>query len=273
MGSWPAKMIATALGLNDALVVSTDVAEGLTDKLKANDIDVYFGSEGSGVLELVPGGNAKKSVVIGGIELELNTLRVTNFCVKKLLANNDINATAVAFEVSNSGNDSELSASPEFWEFLSTGRLKMIRSGKAKDRSIVRIFYKAFDMSLEIEGRDDLLRLIGKEVIYKSHMQKIEEMGRSWEESPFTSDKYKFLSSGRGGNEYKIVEIPKPIQCASCTNKSANKKCKHSCCKKCCLEKQVQSQEACKAHKKVLVAVAAPTGGVADQDSSVSNED
>jgi hypothetical protein len=39
-------------------------------------------------------------------------------------------------------------------------------------------------------------------------------------------------------------------------------------------QKQVQGQAACKAHKKVLVAVVAPTGGVVvDQDSSVSNED
>jgi hypothetical protein len=48
--------------------------------------------------------------------------------------------------------------------------------GVTKDRSIVRIFYKGFNMSLDVEGRDDLFPSIGKEVIYKSHKKKIEEM-------------------------------------------------------------------------------------------------
>jgi hypothetical protein len=93
-----------------------------------------------------------RSIVIAGIELELNTVRVRNICVQKLLANNDINATAVAFEVNSSGKDVEVSASPEFWEFLSTGCLKIMHPGVAKNRSIVRIFYKGFDMSLDMEG-------------------------------------------------------------------------------------------------------------------------
>jgi hypothetical protein len=66
--------------------------------------------------------------------VELNTVRVRNCCVQKLLANNDINATAVAFEVNSSGNDVEVSASSEFWEFLSTGGcLKIMHPGVAKD--------------------------------------------------------------------------------------------------------------------------------------------
>jgi hypothetical protein len=239
---------------------SKDVVEGLADKLKANDIDVYFGSEGSGAIELVPGGNAKKSIVIGEIELELNTVRVRNYCVQKLLANNDINATAVAFEVKNRSGNVLVSASPEFFEFLSTGRLQIMHPRVVKDRSIVRIFYKGFDMSLEVEGREDLLRRIGNEVIYKSHKKKIEDMA-GWEETPFASGDYKLLPCGRGANEFKIIEIPRAVPCASCSTKSSNKQCKHSCCKKFCLDKQAQGQEAYKAHKKVIVATTPATAG------------
>jgi hypothetical protein len=102
MGSWPAKQLANALGDAEATVLTTYVAEGLTDKLKANDIDVYYGSESSAI-ELVPERNAKRSIFIGGIKLELDTVPVRNLCVQKLLANNDINAIAVAFEVNSSG--------------------------------------------------------------------------------------------------------------------------------------------------------------------------
>jgi hypothetical protein len=79
----------------------------------------------------------------------------------------------------------------------------------AKYRSIVRIFYKSFDMSLELEGRDELLHRIGKEVIYKSHKKKIEEMAE-WDKTPFTSGEYKLLPCGRGGaNEFKIHQVTK----------------------------------------------------------------
>jgi hypothetical protein len=74
----------------------------------------------------------------------IDTVRVRKFRVQKLLVINDINAAAFAFELNSSGKDVEVevSASPEFWEFLSTGRLKIMHPGVAKDRSIVRIFYK-----------------------------------------------------------------------------------------------------------------------------------
>jgi hypothetical protein len=141
----------------------------------------------------------------------------------------------------------------------------------------------AKDMSLDIEGRDDLLYRIGKEVIYRSHKKKIEEMA-GWEETPFTTGNYKLLPCGRGANEFKITEIPRSVPCASCNTKSSNKQCKHSCCKKCCLDKQEQGQEACKSHKLVIVATTPRTadnssfedgyqsneGGISDEDG---NED
>jgi hypothetical protein len=130
----------------------------------------------------------------------------------------------------------------EFWEFLFAGRLKITHPGVGKDRSIVRIFYKGFDMSLDAEGRNDLLHRIGKEVIYKSHKKKIEEMA-GWEDTPFTTGNYNLLPCGRGAPEFKITEIPRSVPCASCNAKSSNKQCKHSCCKKCCLEMQAQGQE------------------------------
>jgi hypothetical protein len=64
--------------------------------------------------------------------------------------------------------------------------------------------------------------------------------------------------------EARLVVLPVKLKKDVNTVQSTNKKCKHSCFKKSCLEKQVQGQEACKNHKKVLVAVAAPTGGVAE---------
>jgi hypothetical protein len=117
--------------------------------------------------------------------LELNTVPVRNFCVQKLLANSDINATAVAFEVNSSGKDVEVSASPEFWEFLSTGRLKIMHLGVVEDRSILRIFYKGFNMSFYVD--------VG--MIYKSHKKEIEEMAE-WEETRFTAGSYKLLRCG-----------------------------------------------------------------------------
>jgi hypothetical protein len=132
--------------------------------------------------------------------------------------------------------------------------------GVAKDRSTIRIFYKGFDMSLDVEGRDDSLHRIGKEVIYKSHKKTVREMA-GWEETPFTTGNYKLLPCGRGANEFKITEIPQLVPCASCNTKSSNKQCKHSCCKKCCLDKQGQGQEACKTHKIVSVATTPATAG------------
>jgi hypothetical protein len=111
-------------------------------------------------------------------------------------------------------------------------------------------------MSLEVEGRDDLLHQIGKEVIYKSHKKKIEDMA-GWEETPFASG----------------IEIPRSVPCASCSTKSSNKQCKHSCCKKYCLDKQAQGQEACKAHKKVIVATTPATAGTSSNHKDSSFED
>jgi hypothetical protein len=116
---------------------------------------------------------------------------VKNFNAQSLLASNDINATAVAINVYEvvPGQPVKFTveASAHFWEFiLSEGHvLKAVNPPRAKARSLVRMAYKAFEMSLPF---DDCGIDPGSEVLYRSHKEKFDEM-KDWADSPFANMK------------------------------------------------------------------------------------
>jgi hypothetical protein len=63
-------------------------------------------------------------------------------------------------------------------------------------------------MSLDVEGRDDLLHRIGKEVIYKSHKKHVEEMA-GWEETPLTTGRNnKLLPCGMNSRSLRYPATP-----------------------------------------------------------------
>jgi hypothetical protein len=150
---------------------------------------------------------------IEDVDLEVNIVAVKNFNAQSLLASNDINATAVAINVCEvvPGQPVKFTveASAHFWEFiLSEGHvLKAVNPPRAKARSLVRMAYKAFEMSLPF---DDCGIDPGSEGLYKSHKDKFDEMKmKGWADNPFANmeleraenEGYAFWLKKRDGEE------------------------------------------------------------------------
>jgi len=122
--------------------------------------------------------------------MKLNTVPVYNLSVDGLLANNDINATAIAITVTKEDPlDDELTmefhATKHFWEFYynPSHTLRFTNPESAKAKSLARIAYKGLDMDLPFEnpGVDPQ-----SENLAKSHKEKIEEMReRDYPHNPF----------------------------------------------------------------------------------------
>jgi len=123
--------------------------------------------------------------------------------VKALLSNNDINATAVAIEVTQKPLQPlkvQFHVSPAFWEFYfsPTHTLELTKPESAKAKSLVRIAYKAFQMGLPfLTGGVDPT----SELLVNSHFDKIQEM-KEWEKSPFQN--YQVVVAG--GGKWKCQE-------------------------------------------------------------------
>ena len=170
--------------------------------------------------------------------MPLNVIKCANASFEALLSNNDINATAAAFEVRIDRTNLEdlsvhvsIMCAPSFWHFFFGDRvLRCIHKKRCCAKSLARIAYKAFQMKLDFDG-------IGidptSEIIAASHKKKIEEMRESgWSSNPF---KLLNISQAKKGG-FKVETRYRSVLCLACNHLAANKKCTHSMCKKCCMK-------------------------------------
>lgn len=242
LGSWAAKMLC------DTLTSSGQLHSPVAASLVANDIDVHHGKSGDGPLELVPHKNKKHTVE--GIGIEVNTVEVTGFDCKRLLANNDVNATAVAVDVFGVGGDGELDLTvhvhPAFWRFILMEQptLEATDPDAAKARTLARLAFKAMQMKLPFNTGGIKA---DSETIFRSHKEKVEEIQKA--ESNFFAS-FKVVPVPRSTGEFILEEKQSKVQCSKCSLRSANKKCKGSCCAQCCHQHQANDASyKCKVHK------------------------
>ena len=210
-----------------------------------------------------PGSNRK--LYLDGSTTEVNTVKMINLSCKKLVENNDINATAVAIEVVNTapaenGSDNDVSlrleVSASFWEFLLGRRILRPVFGKNGARTLVRLAYKAFQMNLEFHHDIDPRN----ENIFKSHREKIVEMNEKWPQSPFQNMR---VLQARG-NAFCLDPTSQPEECTLCKSAKMNKKCAVKRCKKCCSKDATTD---CVAHSKKI----APSSSVAQSSPGESS--
>ena len=157
-----------------------------------------------------------------------------------------------------SPNTTNIVLLPEFVQFLETGMLKVIpfSTAELRDKTFVRLHYKAFDMGLSFVW--DIDQPVGTEVLAMSHYEKIQKM-KDWECNPFTS--FRVLAVNKNKTVWRLHPKPVAITCSNCPKKG-NAQCKFGLCKGCCLEKQQAESVSCKAHKAGAAAAAAAPAGV-----------
>jgi len=146
-------------------------------------------------------------VEVAGDKVKLNSVPVYNLSVDGLLANNDINATAIAISVAQEDPlEEELTiefhVTRDFWEFYynPTHTLRFTKPESVKAKSLVRIAYKGFDTDLPFEnpGVDPL-----SEKLSHSHKEKIELMREGdYPLNPFQA--FQVVEDGRKGG-YKCL--------------------------------------------------------------------
>jgi hypothetical protein len=119
-----------------------------------------------------------------------------------LLADNDLNATAVVINVYavEPGQPTKFTVevSPYFWEFLLSEHhtLKAVNPQQTRARSLVRMAFKAFEMGLPFHdhGIDP-----GSELLFRSHKEKIEQMA-AWDANPFVG----MMLTREEGNAFRL---------------------------------------------------------------------
>jgi len=163
------------------------------------------------------------------------------------LNNNDINATAVCIEVTSGETVSAVfKAHRSFWDFVLSGTERQLKAVKAgvDVKTFVRLAFKSFELGIQFSEKDPSGKAIDlySEVLYKSHVEKIEKMSK-WDSSPFLRMKIEKKSRG-----YMLKPLATKVDCSACVTGRANKNCKKKLCKKCCLLDTSESK--CTAHGK-----------------------
>jgi hypothetical protein len=137
--------------------------------MKANDIDIYYGSMGKGDFKICMDGI--DYLKLDGVQQEINTVKCYNIISEGFLSNNNINATAACIEVCLSSDDSSNESlsddesdesnnclqtvllnfyfDPEFWEFLlsPSHELRAV-SADSGSRTLVCLAFKSYEMKI-----------------------------------------------------------------------------------------------------------------------------
>jgi hypothetical protein len=151
------------------------------------------------------------------------------------LNNNDINATAVCIEVSQiEPLVVEVKVHWPFWEFVlldSERVLKKPSKTDVKARTLVHLAFKSFKLDIPFDIRDPSGKAIDalSEVLYKSHIDKIEKM-KDWILSPFW-----YMAVEKKAGSFILKQLALILNCSNCHMGRANKQCKNLLCKKCCI--------------------------------------
>jgi hypothetical protein len=119
---------------------------------------------------------------------------------------------------------------------------------------LVCIAYKSFDLGITYSDKDTTGKTIDahSEVLFKSHVEKIEKMNAGWDESlPFCQMKVEKKAGG-----FTLKALATKIDCSNCIIGHAYKQCKKTLCKLCCMKDALVLK--CTAHGKKQGAAPAP---------------
>jgi hypothetical protein len=100
-----------------------------------------------------------------------------------------------------------------------------------KARTLVRLAFKSFELDIPFDIRDPSGKAIDahSEVLYKSHVDKIEKM-KDWTLSPF-----RYMAVEKKAGAFILKQLASIVNCSNCHSGHANKQCKNLLCKKCCI--------------------------------------
>ena len=116
---------------------------------------------------------------VAGVDLDVNTIPCSGLSTTSLLHKNDLNATAVWFEVKITGTNLDISVScaPAYWQFLLTEKnvVRPVLPSNCGSKAFFRIAYTLYQMDL-------LFYICGVKTyngkISTSHNDKMEEVQR-----------------------------------------------------------------------------------------------
>ena len=139
------------------MFVADDVDIGdLSDKapenpcLIENDIDLYRGMWGEEQLTIHF--KEMKYHKVAGVGLDVNTIPCSGLSTTSLLQNNDVNETAVCFEVMSTGTNLDISVicAPAYWQFLLTEKhvVRPVLTSDFGAKIFFLIAYKLYQMDL-----------------------------------------------------------------------------------------------------------------------------
>ena len=173
-----------------------------------------------------------------------------------MLESNDVNATAVGFNVTFDGplTDAsqlsiELKATGDWFKFWFSKQHLLRPTSLPRDalaKTKIRLFHKAFKMKLELH--QEAWEIDGtNEPLPASHKAKLDEMV-DWQHSLLKTHILKL--HGKKQNVFKLVKKAEKVECVGdCpTGTRARSTCKHQMCKSCCAK--FNDGEACSAHTK-----------------------
>ena len=165
------------------------------------------------------------------------------------LANNNINVTALCFEVDFTKDDLFfIKASPQFWQFvLSENKHRTIKVVDSFDyrkygaTTCVRLAFKAFEMQHFKFDMGELDPLNGTLAI--SQKNKLDKM-KNWDDSPLKDFECK---KKKNQNCYCLVAKEQQVKhCADSRSRCVSKRCSVARCKKCCVKHCIKHELKCK---------------------------
>ncbi len=235
-GSYVATMVCDAL---------RETEPQFTMTLPYNDIDVYYGTFGSGVEEFTRS-YPTHHPVDAALDKHVNWIKCVGLNTAHLILHCDINACSGLLHVKVDAQervamDVQYILPAPLWHFLLHDRTIRALLVTVPVQTCIRLAFKSFQMNLPFEFGDIK---VDDGSFFKSHLAKLEQL-RKWDKNPFVG-----MEAKAGPKQsYLLVRARQHVVCASVSSHKANAKCALRMCKACCLKNPAR----CGAHKKGFV--------------------